>query len=313
MASKQKQPIFKRLTRFLEFLIGIFGALAIIGVFFKIQKWPNYEIYMIVGFMGEAAAFVIMGVFSLMEGFTSDDSEGAVPSAAREGGTGGTAALAQLREASVGEDLQEAMDALGQEVHHFGEEVRAMSTELGEARQAVRGMQAEMQGMADGSLAADATQLGESIRRLGQKMSEMGSSMEAAHRTVQAACDALGRVGGSDLAGDAERLEKGMSLLSEEVHEMGAEMGPARRAVQDMRTELDRVVSGNLAGDAENLGSGMKQLGTEMKEAGTTVERIRADLEYMAMRFQRFNSPAPERENGAEHAYSENSNDGRLP
>ena len=75
MATTQQVPRLSRLSGILGFFIGIFGAMAILGVFFKILKLPYFVIFMVIGFVGEAAAFVIMGVFSLIGSFSAKKYE----------------------------------------------------------------------------------------------------------------------------------------------------------------------------------------------------------------------------------------------
>ncbi|MEM9667090.1 MAG: hypothetical protein AAF970_19340, partial [Bacteroidota bacterium] len=58
-----------RLNGLIGLLVGIFGALAILGVTAKILKWDSllgfdYNTVIMVGFMGEAAAFVAMGLLA---------------------------------------------------------------------------------------------------------------------------------------------------------------------------------------------------------------------------------------------------------
>ncbi len=297
MAAKKKKnrSFLSYLTPVLEFMIGIFGAMAIIGVFFKIQEYPNYEFYMQVGFLGEAAAFIIMGVFALLGGFFGRDRD-VVEEDGRAASASGevTASFRKVMDEKMNASLDAAMQSLNDEVHRFGGEMRAIGAEMEQTRGSVRQMRGEMNRMGEQGFADDAALLGESIKHMSGEMHAMGSQMERSRAAVEQAHAVLAQMADGDLAADAEKFEEGMRVLGAEVHEMGAEMGPARRAIQGMRDELDRVVSGNLAGDAERLGGGMKQLGDEMSEAGTAVEQIRSDLEHLALRFRQFNNPVPE-------------------
>ena len=56
MMSAHHSTRISRLSGVLGFFIGIFGAMAILGVFFKILKLPYFEIFMVIGFVGEAVA-----------------------------------------------------------------------------------------------------------------------------------------------------------------------------------------------------------------------------------------------------------------
>lgn len=210
MASSTKGKWMQRLNGILGLLIGIFGALAIIGVFFKIAKYPNYELYMQIGFIGEAAAFVIMGVFALINGFTSS-GEGASGSAAvstvdpdaamREAGA---AAAASMEQASrefqqsmsaaaedfraqlghmltqhVSKDLGVTLQSVSTDVEQFGGEVRRLGDELREAREAVASMRETLDRTATGELPADAKRLGDGMRSLAEGMTGASEAVYA--------------------------------------------------------------------------------------------------------------------------------------
>ncbi len=294
MAAKKKRSLLSYLMPILEFLIGVFGALAIIGVFFKIQDYPNFEVYMAIGFLGEAAAFVVMGIFALVGGFAEDGrayregDEQAVPPGAA------SASFRKVMDEKMSASLDPAMQSLNHEVSRFGEEMRAMSAEMQQARQSVSQMRGEMSAVGEDGFSEDAAQLGEGMRHLGAEVHAMGSEMEQSRSAVEEARAVLSNMASSRLATDAEKFEEGIRFMGDEVHAMGAEMGPARHAIQGMREELNKVVSGHLAEDAERLSGGMKQLGDEMGQAGTAVEQIRADLEHLSLRFRQFNDPVLE-------------------
>lgn len=298
MASRKKPPAaLKWISRFLQFLIGVFGAIAIIGVFFKVQDaYPEWQGFFIaLGFLGEAAAFIIMGAFSLIEGFFVSDEvvedDGRVVRHDPAGEV--SASFRTMMEERMTDDLNKMMGALNQDVQRFGSELRQMGAEMEEARSAMRLMHGEMNQVTEDGFAEGAYELSEGLRRLGHEVREMGAEMEHSRSAIKEARGALASMASGELADDARRFEQGMKALGDEVHAMSEEMAPARSAVECMREELNKVTSGNLAGDAERLGSGMRLLGDEMEGAGATVEAIRADLEQMAARFEQFNNPAP--------------------
>jgi archaellum component FlaC len=281
---------------FLEFFIGIFGALAIIGVFFKIQGYPNSELFMILGFMGEAAAFVIMGSFALLTHFLGEDrTPGAAsqevvpvaqqPSEAQEV----SASFRTMMEEQISDDLSAMMGALGQEVQHFGKQIHEMTGEMERTRAALGQMQDALGSVADGRLAEQADALGEGMEEINMQLQRSSQAIGGAHSALEQMEAGLSRAAGGSLPEDAERLEEGMKVLGEEVHVMSGEMGPARTAVERMRGELEQVTSGNLAEDAQRLGEGMNHLGGEMEGARYAVETLRSDLDEMAARFQQFN------------------------
>lgn len=179
----------KRVSGILGFFVGIFGALAILGVFFKILKLPHYELFMAIGFIGEAAAFVIMGVFALIGAFSKkgDETTAAVvaapgidvrPALAAEAEAEVRAAVQESLQKRVSEDVERMMEALSQEVGRFGEEIHHVGSELTRAREAILTMRNELDRVASGDLAGDAERLGRGMQVLGDEMSEAGGTVE---------------------------------------------------------------------------------------------------------------------------------------
>ncbi|MFB6247238.1 MAG: hypothetical protein ABEL97_01560 [Salinibacter sp.] len=186
MATPRQEAILERITKVLGFFIGIFGALAILGVFFKILKYPNWELFMQLGFIGEAAAFVIMGSLELGQAFMMDTPEkGEAPVSASSGGgepvDAGTpvqASARQIIEKKVNDDLNVMMGALGKEIKQFGGEIHEMVGEMKQARVAVQDMRSTLDEVASGDLAEDAERLGEGMNSLGTEMENAGSAVE---------------------------------------------------------------------------------------------------------------------------------------
>jgi hypothetical protein len=187
MATARQEAILERITKVLGFFIGIFGALAILGVFFKILKYPNWELFMQLGFIGEAAAFVIMGSLELGQAFMMDTPEkGEAPAPSSDGGGGkpvdaGTPVRASARkmiEKKVNDDLNVMMGALGKEIKQFGGEIHEMVGEMKQARVAVEDMRTKLNEVATGDLAEDAERLGEGMNSLGAEMENAGTAVE---------------------------------------------------------------------------------------------------------------------------------------
>jgi len=187
MATPRQKAILERITKVLGFFIGIFGALAILGVFFKILKYPNWELFMQLGFIGEAAAFVIMGSLELGQAFMMDTPEkGEAPAASTDGGGGepvdaGTPVRASARkmiEKKVNDDLNVMMGALGKEIKQFGGEIHEMVGEMKQARVAVEDMRTKLNEVATGDLAEDAERLGKGMNSLGAEMENAGTAVE---------------------------------------------------------------------------------------------------------------------------------------
>lgn len=191
-AESRKEYILSFTTKVLGFFIGVFGAAAILGVFFKI--WDNpvaaeySEPFMIIGFLGEAGAFIIMGILELVQAFFMDapdeDEAGSV-----SGGDGAavvqsaqgpapSASARKMMEKKVNDDLNVMMNALGKEIKQFGGEIHDMAGEMKRARVAVKDMRTKLAEVASGELAEDASRLGEGMRTLGTEMEGAGSTVE---------------------------------------------------------------------------------------------------------------------------------------
>jgi len=186
MATPKQEAVLERIKKVLGFFIGIFGSLAILGVFFKILKYPNWELFMQLGFIGEAATFVIMGSLELGQAFLIEVPEDGAQEPSAGGGSGeavdpGTPVRASARkmiEKKVNDDLNVMMGALGKEIKQFGGEIHEMVGEMKQARVAVQDMRSKLDEVATGDLAEDA-------ERLGKGMSSLGAEMENAGGAVQ--------------------------------------------------------------------------------------------------------------------------------
>ena len=162
-----------RLKGLLAFFIGIFGAHAILGVFFKILKLEHYEVFMKVGFIGEAAAFVVMGVFELLGSMAP-----ATASSPSSRTTPRSATQVREVEARIKSEVDALFLALGEDVKRFQVEVRELGAEMELARNTIHGMRAELDQVASGRLAEDAGALGSGMNQLGSEMRSAGSSVQ---------------------------------------------------------------------------------------------------------------------------------------
>lgn len=188
MATPKQEAVLERIKKVLGFFIGIFGSLAILGVFFKILKYPNWELFMQLGFIGEAATFVIMGSLELGQAFliempgdeAQEDSpvEGGGAGEPVEAGTPVRASARKMIEKKVNDDLNVMMGALGKEVKQFGGEIHEMVGEMKQARVAVQDMRSKLDDVATGELAEDAERLGKGMNSLGAEMESAGGAVQ---------------------------------------------------------------------------------------------------------------------------------------
>ncbi|MDX1741726.1 MAG: hypothetical protein R3178_10545 [Rhodothermales bacterium] len=204
-----------RLKGLLAFFIGIFGALAILGVFFKILKLEHYEVFMKVGFIGEAAAFVVMGVFELLGSM--------VPSSAPSTASAGTSARTKTQVREIETRIKSEVDslflALGEDVKRFQSEVRELGAEMELARKTIHGMRAQLDQVASGRLADDAGALGNGMSQLGSEMRSAGSSVQRIRTELEDMADRFsffnrGRGSGDRAPVASPRLAEGLTPVT---------------------------------------------------------------------------------------------------
>ncbi len=219
MAAPQSKTM-ARINGILGLFIGLFGALAILGVFFKIAKYPNYEIFMAVGFFGEAAAFVIMGVVALVAGFTA---KGEAPA---------SSSMVPVAGADLDAALRETADEFRDTLRSASESYRAsMDSVAGEFRAS---MQATLESRLGGDLEAIARSVEEDVRLFGSGMRGLGAEMERARGAVRALSAEMESVATGTLADDAELLGRGMRQLSEGMAEAGSTVDRMRADINEM-------------------------------------------------------------------------------
>lgn len=193
--------MMNRLNGILGMFIGIFGALAILGVFFKIANYPGWEVMMAIGFIGEAGAFIVMGIFAMISGFrggmdqaqaSTGRAQAAAPVPDAEAFRGEmqevVAAfgdeLRQRLEASMLQDFSAAMDAIGEQTRATCDEMRSLGGSLAEARASIEAMRETLGEAAAGRLAEDADRLGSGMRSIADGMEQAGSAVETMRRDV---------------------------------------------------------------------------------------------------------------------------------
>ena len=236
-------------------LVGVFGALAIIGVLFKVAKLPNWEVYMYIGFLGEAAAFVIMGIMgargSLQQREYVDEVVGPVNGEVGFSGYGSPDYADELHSAIKDQVRTEVSRIMGT----LGSDLEAVSARFGEDS---ANFSREFRAMLMEQVAPQiATDLGSLTHQMGQAMGSLGE--------------------------DVQRV-------SDEMRGMSSEMEQARGAVGTMREQLLASANSTLPEDAAKLGNGMRALSDEMSAAGNAAETIRDEMEQMVNRFRSFNA-----------------------
>ena len=160
-------------------MIGIFGALAILGVFFKILKLDNYELFMKIGFIGEACAFIVMGVLELITNFNHDPATEAAGSAAAAAPHMPVPSnFSAMLDAKLDTRLDEMLVHLAADIEGFRGEMTTLSAELAHSAGAVRHMRSQLESVASADLAGDAQALGQGMAALGAEMAGASSAVE---------------------------------------------------------------------------------------------------------------------------------------
>jgi len=186
MSTNRRDLLLERTTRILGFAIGICGAFAILGVFFKIIEGPYYRTFMYLGFIGEAIAFVVMGFIELGQAFTvdgssaeEDPSNSASPARSRPPETEAREVARSMMKEKVSDDLDTMLQSLGKEVKGFGVEMAQMAEEMNDTRAALHDLRTKLDEVSSGRLAEDADQLGRGMSTLGDEMEDAGETVEA--------------------------------------------------------------------------------------------------------------------------------------
>lgn len=195
-----------------HFLIGIFGAAAIIGVMAKIFNFQaeifgyvvTWQPVVLVGFLGEALVFIIMGMMREMQ-YVPVDEETEVEEEREPTGTG----------------LEIESDVLGEAGEALTQEAQALAEELRSVREAISRQQEVYQELTSlhGVLREANADLSEHV---GALESNMKSLREAYHEEIPMAREMV------EIRGD-------LTNSSKELH---AEMEEARTAVQTMQEEV---------------------------------------------------------------------------
>ncbi len=207
MAKNITSDMLSRMKGLLAFFIGIFGAMAILGVFFKILKLEHYEFFMKVGFIGEAAAFVTMGVFELMGAMATKSSSSTSTSRSHS-----KTAVREM-EQRIKSEVDSLFLALGEDVKRFHAEVRELAAEMELARNTIHGMRAELDSVASGRLAHDAGTLGSGMQQLGDEMRSAGSSVQRIRAELEDVADRFARF--NDVSSRRDRGPRPSSRLQE--------------------------------------------------------------------------------------------------
>ncbi len=205
----------ERRWSFTHFLIGIFGAMAILGVMAKIFTFET-EIFgylltwkpvVFVGFMGEALVFILMGMMREMQYVPVDETE-ASPQ------TSSTAAEASGEEDALSSELESAQEELSQEAERLAQQIREIHRDLSEQITVLE----EFKELRD-TLQKASDNLSDHSDMLGSNMEDLKTLYESQTAMVQS-------------------VEKVQKKLSEESQGLGDEIAETRKAMQVLREQF---------------------------------------------------------------------------
>ncbi len=180
---------FQKVKGYLAFFIGIFGAMAILGVFFKIMKYDYYVLFMQIGFIGEAAAFITMGVLELLGTMVKSDDvvsqDGSSASITPQVQEAVVSTFVRAVEAKLDSQLDGMIGGLSAEFQQFTAEMHALGAELNHSRASIQNMRNELDTVVTGDLAGDAARLGQGMSSLSQEMAGAGSAAERMRQDLE--------------------------------------------------------------------------------------------------------------------------------
>lgn len=182
---------FHKVKGYLAFFIGIFGAMAILGVFFKIMKYDNYVLFMQIGFIGEALAFITMGVLELLGTmFSTGQSEAGAEDVTPANITpqvqeAVVSTFVRAVESKLDSQLDAMIGGLSAEFQQFTAEMHALGAELNHSRASIQNMRNELDTVVTGDLAGDAARLGQGMASLSQEMAGAGNAAETMRRDLE--------------------------------------------------------------------------------------------------------------------------------
>jgi methyl-accepting chemotaxis protein len=199
-----------------HFLIGVFGATAILGVMAKIFTFEaeifgyllTWKPVVLVGFMGEAIVFILMGMMREMQYVPADDTEDASSTAS-----------------SPTPDALEEEDSLSSELKGAEEQLSKEAKRL--ARQ-IRDIRKDLSGQI--TVLEEFNELRENLQKASDNLSDhsemLGSSMEDLKSLYESQTAMV------------HSIEKVQKQLSEESEGLGDEIAQTRKAMRTLREEF---------------------------------------------------------------------------
>ncbi len=198
-----------------HFLVGIFGAMAILGVMAKIFNFEaeilgypiTWKPVVFIGFIGEALVFILMGMMREMQYVPVDETEDSPKKSS-------TAAEALDGEDALSSELQGAQEELSQEAERLAQQIREIRQDLSGqimVLEELSELRENLQKASDG--------LSDHSDMLGSSMEDLNSLYESQTAMVQS-------------------VEKAQTQLSEESRGLGDEIAETRKAMRVLREQF---------------------------------------------------------------------------
>lgn len=266
-----------------HFAIGVFGALAIVGVMAKIFNFEatvmgmviTWEPLVLIGFLGEAMVFIIMGMMREMKYVPADEDDAAAPPA--EGATEVPEAVRQL-----GDHVGGAAEQLTQEAERLAEEMQTIRVALAGQNDVY-----EELNKLRGRISKATSGLNEMTKVLEDEVNRSDGAMKVGVSFSEEVEQLRGslRKAGDSLMGQTEALDANV----QDLNRLYEKQVPMASAIATIRKELTQESD---------------KLNKEIVEARKAMQAMRSQFAQAAERLERFNEPLPlsENKNGTSRA-----------
>jgi uncharacterized membrane protein YccC len=151
-----------------HFLIGVFGAMAILGVMAKIFNFEaeifgyllTWKPVVFVGFMGEALVFILMGMMREMQYVPVDDADPSLDASVPSD-------EASTKEEALLPELQRTQEELSQEAERLAQQIREVRRKLGEQTDMLGSSMEDLKALYESQ-----TKIIQSVERVQKQLSE---------------------------------------------------------------------------------------------------------------------------------------------
>ena len=197
-----------------HFLIGVFGATAILGVMAKIFTFEaeifgyllTWKPVVLVGFMGEALVFILMGMMREMQYVPADEEDDLSNSP--------SGAQGLEEETSLEPELKSADEELTQEAERLAQRIRTLREELSQEIDVLEQF----------------STLRRNLQEAGDSLSGHSEALGANMEDLQALYDAQTSI--------AQSIEEVQTELSEESKGLGKDIAETREAMRALRDQF---------------------------------------------------------------------------